>query len=483
MIKSWRKFFESKNSNNCSRSLLTSEYEDIIEDIEDFFADLFVSDNIEIELSTVSSFFTENKKVKRSEDQSVQTLRIGSEYVRSFVIFIRPSSFDIFEEDLDYLKSGIHRLGVKYGFVYCDSNLLDDIDPYELIVSNNDLRIPSDLVTDVEIGSPISVGNLNVYFKLNEVTVSELILAEYYDWKDYVSDESGKVFIDVNKDFLIDTFIDSKRTNSNYIDILRGDYEGRYYYNSDYTPSPSELGDQYSYLDDKNKIRILKIIIDKYGGLESFVDRNIDNSRISQLDGMSSDDFYKSMTGYRLTHTLSEMYKIGYDGSLGESTSRLFDDITMTIGDWTAQAHESQNCKEIEDSFWGIVDKHVSYTKYIKKVNKSVIYLDGKIVKYWQIREVDRPRSKKSEWVEDEERFKIPFDYDWTDIYLDLYKESLESIFTTWVDENVGKSNLNPQLSDYGDVDKKSLNAEISGIIDRYQKVLGNNEKANIKTV
>jgi hypothetical protein len=111
-------------------------------------------------------------------------------------------------------------------------------------------------------------------------------------------------------------------------------------------------------------------------------------------------------------------------------------DIRWIIGDFASDAHAGKNLKEIQNSFDDMLSKHCSYT------------VDG-------------------------EDMKIRFSNDWIrDVQMYILNESLESIFSNWVTEEIPRSekDLKPRLSDWGDIDKKELNIEISGIVDNYKR-------------
>ncbi len=411
-------FIKIKRLFESSKFSIFEEENEIEEDISDFFGDLIENTKFEIDLDDEIILF-EGKKSLRTDQEDI--IHIGEEYNRVFKIRIKilnSGESNMNEDDIMDLKSGINYLSLKYELLQCESGgnngsryvSYTDIDPMnDLKVEDGEIKVNGSIVDD-----------LYLFLKFDKIKISESDLTKYYQWSDY-SIEDDKVFIYLSMEDLTRVFI--PKSESKYKEILLDGGIIDRYFGSDYDPSLSELSGPYSDMDDDNKIKLANVIIYDQGGLEEFVKKNPNVYGIEKLTEMS----IRSLIKRDNTHLLESIYKIGSDQGI------LVDEITSRIGTYRCDAHENQNYQEISDSFYNILNKFITYKDCGEK------------------------------------GLRIRFSYDWVEgSLIDIDEQSLVEIFYDWVDSIDYK--FNPRLSDYGKVDSKELNIEISEIIESFKK-------------
>jgi len=273
-----------------------------------------------------------------------------------------------------------------------------------------------------------------------EFTEEELV--KYYNWSDAIIKE-GKVYVEVNLEDMSDIMLSRK---SSYKDILVNGEENMYdnYYGSDYQPDTSSMF-QYT-LDKENGILLVKAMIKEVGGLENF----ISESENENLEGKSEEEVINYLLKERYYDTLKKLCK----------NSEICQEVKQTIGDWEMNAHVDANYQEILNEFDEIVEKEFTYTKEKREVTK-----------YYTTKDADGNQTRK-EYQELDTFYTIPYSNDWIDNEdADRLKDnSLFDIFKDWCGEQYFTYEMQPNFSDYGDVDSKLLNSEIKSDLERYLK-------------
>jgi hypothetical protein len=272
------------------------------------------------------------------------------------------------------------------------------------------------------------------------IEFTEEDLVKYYNWSDAIIKE-GKVYVEVNLEDMSDIMLSRK---SSYKDILVKGEENMYdnYYGSDYQPDiPSMI--QYTLTKENNHL-LIKAMIKEIGGLENLISEN------ENLEGKTEEEVIEFLLKERFYETLKQLCK----------NSEICQEVRQTIGDWEMNAHVDSNYQSILDEFDEIVEKEFTYTKEKREVTK-----------YYTTKDADGNQTRK-EYQEIDTFYTIPYSNDWIDNEdADRLKDnSLFDIFKDWCGEQYFTYEMDPNFSDYGDVDSKALNQEIKGDLERYLK-------------
>ncbi len=109
---------------------------------------------------------------------------------------------------------------------------------------------------------------------------------------------------------------------------------------------------------------------------------------------------------------------------MSNEDDEIITEIKNIISDYLSQAHESKNIKETLDQFESLLSNKITYEIY--EINNT-------------------------------KRIKVFFDVEWLDVENPRMGEYLFDIYQEWVE----KEKFNPQLSDFGNVDKRQIASEI----------------------
>ena len=294
----------------------------------------------------------------------------------------------------------------------------------------------------------LEVDNIAIFAKSKEtVTFTQENLVEYYNWKDAIVKED-KVYVEFDIEDMSDIMLSR---NSSYKDILLKGQEDMYdnYYGSDYQPDiPSMI--QYTLTKENNHL-LIKSMIKEVGGLESM---------INHIGDECSDEVYETVKDKSEEEVIEFLLKERFYNTLKQlcKNSEICQEIRQTIGDWELNAHVDSNYQSILDEFDEIVEKEFTFTKEKREVTK-----------YYTLKDADGNQTRK-EYQELDTFYTIPYNNDWIDNEDGerLKDLSLHDIFKQWCGEQYFTYEMNPNFSDYGDVDSKALNNDLKSDLERY---------------
>ena len=298
-----------------------------------------------------------------------------------------------------------------------------------------------DITKDIQIED-----NLGLFIMdKKEINIDSKELCEYYGWlsekdKDTFI-EGNDIYIIVGMEDLADILLgDEKSYKSQLIDGIDGDQ----YWGSDYYPDTNSL---LNYdLNKDNEVLLVKALIKEYGGLEELV-KEADNDK---LEGLTEDEVIEYLLKERFYSTLIDLCK----------DSDLVQDIKQTYSDHASSAHQDENYKDLVNEFDNIVGDRsygaeLSYSKYDKEVEVKRTYTkqDGtkethtypEVQTFYKIK-------YDNKWIEE-------FDYDF------LENESLYDVFREYCQAHLGTFKFEPSFSDYGSVDSKDFNADVTWML------------------
>jgi len=215
------------------------------------------------------------------------------------------------------------------------------------------------------------------------------------------------------------------------------------YHYPDYSPDNMSF---LNYTLSKENLQLLtKCIIKECGGLEKVVDILDDD----KLRNQSEEKVIEILTTERFWRNLEELMKDS--------------EVSRDIKEYTAQAecdaHAMQNYKELAEAFDKIVSNEIGeFQKEEKKVTKHYFMTNKE------------GQKEKKEYTVNMFYYITPFNNEWIE-YFDtdfLNFEKLITIVKEWRHDRHGYEILNPYFSDYGNVDTKQLNKDITDGLMRY---------------
>jgi hypothetical protein len=295
-------------------------------------------------------------------------------------------------------------------------------------------------------------GHISIFaVQKNEFDFTQKEIADYYGWKyDKVSDK-GTIFTHIDLEEMADQMLSR---NSNYKEALvKGtEYMWDYYESHYYTPDTQSLF-QYT-LDKENETLLVKSIIKEAGGLEE-IKRHIgdecDDEIYDNIKDIDEEDLIKYLLKERFYSTIKQLVV----------SSDIYSEITQTVADWEMSAHVDANLDEIESEFDDIVEKEFEFTKIRKEVTKKYKSKDS------EGNTIDK------EYQTEVTFYEIPFDGKWIEGYdsSDLSRtEDIYDLFREYCGKSYFTYEMNPRISDSGNVDSKGLNSEIRGILNNFLK-------------
>jgi len=278
----------------------------------------------------------------------------------------------------------------------------------------------------------------------NTIKIKPTDLEEYYGWNVDVKKEE-QLWAEIDLEDLAD-FILSPR--SDYKDsLVKGqEHMWDYYEISNYYPDIISL---FNYgVDKENEIILVKSIIKELGGYEQAINHigdECDNDIYEEVKEMSEEELIKYLLEERFYKTIKQL----------ATHSEVLTEVRDTIANWEMSAHCDDNHDEIVSSFDSIVsDELGQFEKVVKEVTKHYTTRDGRRVEY----------------KTDVTYYQFPYSNDWiSDIDSEyLFNKDLDELFRDFVRESNIDRNLNPRISDYGDVNKEDMNKDIKAYLTRY---------------
>lgn len=407
-------------------------------------------------LITVGFGFVKREKINRyprpSIEKEVYTENIvsGEEIRPAYNIVIEKSS-DLSKEDVtDSLKFAC---SIIEGEGDCDVELIAGDGG---VLDIDTVLVQGGFFTDVDPedeNSGIELegwnASLSIFAKQkNTIKIKPTDLEEYYGW-DVSVRKDGQLWAEIDLEDLAD-FILSPR--SEYKDFLVKGQEHMwgYYDISDYYPDIISLFD-YS-ADKENKVLVAKSIIKELGGYEQAINHigdECDNQIYELVKDMSEEELINYLLKESFYETIKQL----------SSHSEVLQEIRDTIANFEMSAHCDDNYDEIVSNFDGIVSDELGQ---FEKVEKEV-------TKYYTTKDAEGNQVRR-EYKTDVTYYQFSYNNDWiSDVDSEyLYNKELDDLFRDFVRESDIDRNLNPRISDYGDVNKEEMNKDIKAYLTRY---------------
>jgi hypothetical protein len=290
---------------------------------------------------------------------------------------------------------------------------------------------------------------LALFVKQKEsITITPKDLVDFYGWNVEVEKE-GQLWAEIDLEDLSDYIISSR---SDYKDsLVKGqEHMWDYYDISNYSPEITSLF-QYD-LNKENEILTVKSIIKEAGGLEQTINHigdECDNDIYEKVKEMSEEELIDYLLKERFYDTIKQL----------GSNSEIFQEVRDTVANWEMSAHCDDNYDEIISSFDSIVSDELGQYEKLEK----------EITKFYTSKDAEGNQTKR-EYKTDVTYYQFPYSNDWIkeiDSYY-LYNKDLDDLFRDWIREQSIDRNLNPRISDYGDVDKVKMNTDIKSFLTKY---------------
>lgn len=286
----------------------------------------------------------------------------------------------------------------------------------------------------------IDSSTCTIYVRQDElVEFSPKDLADLYKWKCDQIGKGGSICCYVDIEDMASLMLYYRETR--YKDWLINGISDDIYYSSEYQPDTQSL---FSYhLDKENKILAIKCLIKQYGGLEEMV-KESDN-----LTGKSEEEVIDFLLKERYYRTLDDLC----------ADSDIIGDIKQEYGDWSAQSTCSENEKELIEEFDSIVEKEMEYVERVLRPGK----------RFWLKKVAGTDRKEKVYYDDNVWYYTIPFDNKWiSENESGIEYVTLRDVFYEWASNKNFNYELNPNFSDYGDVDDVTFNKEVKNRFDDY---------------
>jgi hypothetical protein len=282
----------------------------------------------------------------------------------------------------------------------------------------------------------------------DSVTITPKDLVNFYGWNVDIEKE-GQLWAEIDLEDLSDFILSSR---SEYKDsLVKGqEHMWDYYDISDYYPEVTSLF-QYD-LNKENEILTIKSIIKEAGGLEQTINHigdECDSDVYEQVKEMSEKELIDYLIKERFYNTIKQL----------GSNSEIFQEVRDTVANWEMSAHCDDNYNEIVSSFDSIVSDELGQYQKVEK----------EITKFYTSKDAEGNQTKR-EYKDNVTYYQFPYNNDWIkEIDSDyLYNKDLDDLFRDWIREQGTDRNLNPRLSDYGDVNKVKMNEDIKSFLTRY---------------
>ena len=340
---------------------------------------------------------------------------------------------------------------------------------YSILKSESDADITlHDADTDVDINTTVIKGGifintepdddksgeeaesyLALFVKQKEsVKITPKDLVEFYGWNVEVEKE-GQLWAEIDLEDLADFILSSR---SDYKDsLVKGqEHMWDYYDISGYYP---DIISTFNYgLDEENQVLVVKSIIKELGGYEQTINHigdECDNQIYEDVKDMTEEELIKYLLSERFYKTIEQL----------ANHSEVLQEIRDTIANFEMSAHCDDNYDEIVSNFDSIVsDELEQYEKVVKEVTK-----------YYTTKDAEGNQVRR-EYKTDVTYYQFPYSNDWIkEVDSDyLYSKDIDDLFRDWVREQNIDRNLNPRISDYGDVNKSEMNKDIKAYLTRY---------------
>lgn len=278
----------------------------------------------------------------------------------------------------------------------------------------------------------------------NTIKITQKDLENYYGWK-VSAEKEGQLWSEIDLEDLSDIILSSR---SNYKEsLVKGqEYMWDYYEISGYY---SDINSLFQYeLNKENEILLVKALIKEMGGLKNVIN-HIGDECDDYIYELVKDMLEEELINYLLKERFYETIKQLAIGS------EVFGEVKSDIANWKMSAHCDDNYNEIVSEFDSIVSKELGkFEKEVKEITKKYTTNDG----------------RKVEYKDNITYYQFPYNNDWiSDIDSQyLYNKDIDDIFRDWITEKNISKEMNPSISDWGNVDREKMNKDIKSYLTRY---------------
>lgn len=366
--------------------------------LEDIFID-FIDDNYIIDIE----FGFLEKKIRWIDYEKVNTfsnrLRIGENKSAYWIyIYAGDSKFKNFDES-----------------IYRSFNLLKNLTKEEIYLRNDD---------DEDILDP-KISSLNIIFGDKTFNLTGKYVCDHYKISYDRVDDNGDVYVKIDFEDIVDIFINGDGYKKELKYGINSDYIGAY---------ETDIISLYSYyLNDKNKMDIVKSIIKEYDGLSNFL-KELDNEFINYSE--------KEIIDFIINERFYNVLNIFKDSETMEGVMDIYCDYNYT-------STMDKNYKELLSDFNNRIDDTIEYN-----------IIEENEIKYYEI------KLKDIYLLSYYNHNTSPASNLYTTFYLNdfgFYNGlDISDIFKSYVYIEEMKFKLNPNFSDYGgDINKIDFNSSI----------------------
>ena len=284
-------------------------------------------------------------------------------------------------------------------------------------------------------------------YQPEKIDISSKDLAEIYQWKFYTT-KGEQIYFDIDIDDLANIILDG---NSPYLNTLVNGFEADIYDSRDYKP---DIHDLFRYkLNKENSILVVKSLIKEIGGLENLIEES-DNEN---LKGKSESEVISILLSEKVS------YRDDYYTLIGLcEDSDIVNEVRQLVGDWEMQAASDRNEEEMYEAFDELLRRSGIEFQKIWKEGKRFFY------------KKNPSGNKEKVWYDDMIWwYTIQFDDIWIkDTNYQMFGNDLSAVFQEWASYYAGpypsKNILDPNFSNYGDVDAVEMNSDIEDLLKRF---------------
>jgi hypothetical protein len=305
-------------------------------------------------------------------------------------------------------------------------------------IDENQIKINRGIYIKIDDSGPLKneTKSISIFLIQNESQkLTDKNIAEFHDWSGYESD-GDEIYFEMSIEDLAYLMLNRRQHDrGGYIDLLTNGIDRDNYDSIYYQPGISDLIN--NHLNNSQLEKLIKCLINEVG---------VEINDISR-ESLTESEITQFLIKERFKKTLEELLKNNDLEIVGE--------IQQMIADYNIDAHVSGNEKEMYKEFDRILEKEGIKFKKEYKLGKRFYYtkkpmVDGLVKTYYE----------DYLWIYKlyyQDNWNAEFEYE----YETFRNVKLESMFNEWANSEYFTYTLDPYYSDYGDVDYKSLNAEI----------------------
>lgn len=345
------------------------------------------------------------------ESNSLETVNIpllaNKEYYPAINIYMYSAQNNSKKDLTDSLQTMIDYLESDYKvYLYADDLTSKEyltVKDGKFLLDNSDLK-----------NNETKIHYLDIFLVVeNDIQeFSEIAIAKYYNFKNY-GIEGKRIYADID----IDDIADMTLSNRSYYKKYLSDHVDNDDYYSHHRPSMTDLFGQL--LTDENADALLKNMLEDYDG-DYLKEQDVD------FESIKSDGHH-----------------------LNDLRNDVCDDILNMYADWESQDQFDKNVQEVRDSFDEKLEEDFEYK--ILKEEREKSYMSG---------------GEEKKYTDSVTVYRIYFNNFLIDDYNreDIYNWSLYDLIREYCAHYINYE-LNPQFSDYGNVDYKEFNQEVASML------------------